>query len=121
MDQALSLAEQANVDIYLDNKILAITPPNTPRGTIIPELSPSSGNVGYPTFDSVSVNLQTLFNPAIKQGGLIKLVTSVKAINNISTQWIVTSMSHTLESEKAGGAWFTNLTANQNGKLTAGQ
>lgn len=121
VDQAYSLAQQANVDMYFDNKVLAITPPNMPRGTIIPELAPGSGDVGYPTFDGVGVNFETLFNPAIRTGGAIKLVTSVKAITNISTQWLVTSLSHRLESEKPGGAWFTTVRGNLNGKLTAGQ
>ena len=121
MDQALSLAQQAGVDLYLDNTVLAITPPDTPRGTLIPELSPGSGNVGYPTFDGVGVNFETLFNPAIRPGGAINLTTSVKAITDISSQWIVTSLSHKLESEKPGGAWFTTVRGNLNGKLTAGQ
>ena len=120
-DQALSIAQQAGIDLYQDNKVIAITPANTPRGSIIPELSPGSGNVGYPTFDGVGVNFETLFNPAIRPGGAIKLVTSVKAINDISTQWLVTSLSHKLESEKPGGAWFTTVRGNLNGKLTAGQ
>jgi hypothetical protein len=121
MDQALSLAQQAGVDLYLDNNVLAITPPDTPRGTLIPELSSGSGNVGYPTFDGVGVNFETLFNPSIRPGGAIKLTTSVKAINDISTQWIVRSLSHKLESEKPGGAWFTTVRGNLNGNLTAGQ
>lgn len=121
IDQALSLKQQAGIELCLDNTVLAIAPLNTPRGTLIPELSPGSGNVGYPTFDGVGVNFQILFNPAVRPLGAIKLTTSVKAVNDISTQWIVTSLSHRLESEKPGGAWFTTVKGNLNGKLTSGQ
>jgi len=122
MDQALSLAQQAGIDLYVDDTVLAITPSDQARGTTpIPELSPDSGNVGYPTFDGVGVNLQILFNPAVKFGGVVKLTTSVKSINDISSQWIVTSITHRLESEKPGGAWFTTVRGNLNGTLTAGR
>lgn len=122
VDQALSLAHQAGIDLYVDDNVLAITPSNQSRATSpIPELSSGSGNVGYPTFDGVGVNFEILFNPAVKFGGVVKLVTSVKAITDISSQWIITSLSHKLESEKTGGAWFTTLRGNLNGKLTAGQ
>lgn len=112
LEQAKKLARDAGIDIYLDNNVLAITPPNTPRGTRIPEISPQSGLNGYPTFDGVGVNFQTYFNPAIAFGGSIKLVTS---ITQAAGQWIVTSIAHRLESEKPGGVWFSTVRGNKNG------
>lgn len=112
MEQAKSLARAAGIDLYLDDNVLAITPANTPRGSLVPEISPQSGLVGYPTFDGVGVNFQTLFNPAIKFGGQVKLVTS---INQAAGQWIVTSVAHRLESEKPGGVWFSTVRGNING------
>lgn len=112
LEQAKKLARDAGIDIYLDNNVLAITPPNTPRGTLIPEISPQSGLNGYPTFDGVGVNFQTFFNPAITFGGSIKLVTS---ITQAAGQWIVTSIAHRLESEKRDGVWFSTVRGNKNG------
>lgn len=118
MEQAKDLARAAGCDLYLDNKILAITPPNVPRKVIIPLISPASGLVGYPTFDGVGVNFQTLFNPAVTFGGSVKLETDVQ---QAAGEWVVTSVGHRLESEKPGGAWFSNVRGNQNGLAVTGR
>lgn len=112
MEQAKDLARAAGCDLYLDDKILAITPPNVPRKVIIPLISPASGLVGYPTFDGVGVNFQTLFNPAVTFGGSVKLETDVQ---QAAGEWVVTSVGHRLESEKPGGAWFSTIRGNANG------
>lgn len=111
-EQALELARAANFSLYIDDKVLSITNKYAPRKGIIPEISAQSGLVGYPTFDGIGVNFQTLFNPAITFGGLIKLTTDVKAAEG---EWIVVSVAHRLESEKPGGAWFSTVRGNVNG------
>lgn len=111
-EQALELARAANFSLYIDDKVLAITNKYAPRKGLIPEISPASGLVGYPTFDGVGVNFQTLFNPAITFGGSIKLVTDLP---QAAGEWIVTSVAHRLESEKPGGAWFSTIRGNQSG------
>ena len=111
-EQALELARAANLSLYIDDKVLAITNKYAPREGMIPEISAQSGLVGYPTFDGIGVNFQTLFNPAITFGGSIKLKTDVKAAEG---EWIVTSVAHRLESEKPGGAWFSTVRGNVNG------
>lgn len=118
MEQAKDLARAAGCDLYLDDKILAITPPNVPRKVIIPLISPASGLVGYPTFDGVGVNFQTLFNPAVTFGGSIKLETDVQ---QAAGEWVVTSVAHRLESEKPGGAWFSSIRGNANGLAVVGR
>jgi hypothetical protein len=112
LEQAKALAIAAGIDIYLDSKVLAITPANTPRGTLIPEVSAATGLQGYPTFDGVGVNFKTLFNPSITFGGSVKLVTS---ITQAAGQWIVTSIAYRLESEKPGGVWYAMVRGNANG------
>lgn len=112
MEQAKDLARAAGCDLYLDDKTLAITPLNTPRKELVALLSPQTGLVGYPTFDGVGVNVNSLFNPAVAFGGRIKLETD---ITQAAGEWIVTSVSYTLESEKPGGAWFMNIRGNSIG------
>jgi len=112
LEQAKDLARAAGCDLYLDDKVLAITPPNVPRKALIPVISPSSGLIGYPTFDGVGVNFQALFNPGVTFGGSIKLETDVQ---QAAGEWIVTSVAHRLESEKPGGAWYSTIRGNANG------
>ena len=112
LEQAKDLARAAGCDLYLDDKILAITPPNVPRKTLVPLISPSSGLIGYPTFDGVGVNFQVMFNPGVTFGGKIKLETDVK---QAAGEWIVTSVAYQLESEKPGGVWRATIRGNANG------
>lgn len=106
LEQLKELVQTANVALYIDDKTLAITPLNVPRKGLVPLISRETGLIGYPTFDKVGVNFQTLFNPAVTFGGAVNLKTDLDQANG---QWVVTSMSHRLESEKPGGAWFSNL------------
>ena len=118
MEQARALQQMAGIDMYLDDSILAIAPRYAPRVLPIPLISPATGLVGYPTFDGVGVNFQTLFNPAITFGGSIKLETDVQ---QAAGEWVVTSVGHRLESEKPGGAWFSSVRGNANGLAVVGR
>lgn len=111
-EQALELARMCGFTLYIDDKVLAITNPYQPRAGLIPEISPSSGLIGYPTFDAFGVNFTTLFNPAILFGGAIKLTTS---ITPASGQWVVTSVNHILEAEKPNGLWQSQVRGNKSG------
>jgi len=112
MEQIKDIARAANCEVYLDDNVLAITPINESRGGDIPLISKDTGLVGYPTFDSVGVNFSTLFNPAIVFGGTVKLETDNL---HAAGEWIVTSITHRLESERPGGAWFSYIRGNANG------
>ena len=111
MEQMRDLVRAAGCDMYLDDDVLAITPKNEPRAGDIPLISPQSGLVGYPTFDASGVYFQTLFNPAITFGGRIKLQTDIQQANG---EWIVNGVAHRLESERPGGAWFSNIKGSSN-------
>jgi opacity protein-like surface antigen len=112
LEQAKTLSRAAGIDLYVDDGILAITPPNTPRKGLIPEISKETGLIGYPTFDGSGINFQILFNPSVVFGGAIKLKTDIV---QAAGQWVVTSVGYNLESEKPGGAWFATVRGNPNG------
>lgn len=112
VDQARDLAIAANCDLYIDDKVLAITNRASARQGLIPRVAPDSGLVGYPTFDGTGVVFRTLFNPAIVFGGAVRLVTDLP---QAAGQWIVTSLAHNLESEKPNGNWFTTVRGNASG------
>ena len=111
-EQARELARIAGIDMYIDDTVLAITPRNAPRASLIPVISRDTGMIGYPTFDGIGVNFQSLFNPAVLFGGLIEVQTD---ITRAAGQWVVTSVTHRLESEKPDGAWFSQIRGNTNG------
>jgi hypothetical protein len=113
LDQATSIAKAAGIWWGIENTVLWITPPNTPRiQSSIPVISPQSGMVGYPTFDGYGVSFQCLFNPKIKFMGQVQVVSSIPKATGT---WLVTGVNHHLESNKPGGAWFSSVRANFSG------
>lgn len=112
LEQARELANIAKIDMYVDDKILAITPRYSPRAGKAPLISKDSGMIGYPTFDGIGVNFTVLYNPTILFGGLILVESTILQANG---QWVVTSLNHKLESEKPGGSWFTSIRGTING------
>lgn len=112
LEQARELARAAGIWLYIDDKTLAITPPNGPRKAIIPVIGPKSGLIGYPTFDGVGVSFACIFNPAIVFGGSVKLDTDLP---QAAGEWIVTSIALSLDCERPGGAWTQIVRGNANG------
>lgn len=118
LEQAKTLAAAAGIWMYVDGDILAITPENQPRNKPIPVISPSTGMKGYPTFDGVGVNFQTLFNPSITFGGSIQIETSIPQAAGV---WIATSIAYNLESEKPDGQWFATVRGTKTGLAVVSQ
>jgi len=112
LEQVKTLATAAGVWMYIEDGILAITPAYQPRSKPVPVLSKDSGLVSYPTFDGVGVNFETYFNPAVIFGGSIQIDSSIPQAAGV---WIVTSVSHLLDSEKPGGRWFSRIRGNASG------
>jgi hypothetical protein len=112
VEQAKALAKAAGIALYMDDLVLAITPPNTPRGGTAPQISSTTGMIGYPTFDGIGVTIQSLFNPSVKFGGPIQVMSSIP---QAAGQWIVVSLGYRLESEKPGGAWMMTIRGNKSG------
>lgn len=121
LDQMKAVARAANINAFIDtSNILVIIPANQSRGGMIPLVSPQTGLIGYPTFEGVGVigpgiNFQTVFNPAIKFWGKIKLVSSISNANKI---WTVTHITHRLESEVIGGQWSSDVRGTDNGIIS---
>lgn len=112
LEQAKALAQAAGIWLYIDDGVLAITPAYQPRSKPVPLISAETGMKGYPTFDGVGVNFQTLFNPSITFGGSIQIETSIPQARG---KWIVTSIAHDLDSVMPNGQWFSTIRGNQTG------
>lgn len=118
LEQAKTLAAAAGIWLYVDGDVLAITPQNQPRNKPIPLISAETGMRGYPTFDGVGVNFQTLYNPSLVFGGSIQIDTTIPQAAGI---WIATSIAYKLESEKPDGAWFATIRGTKTGLAVVSQ
>jgi hypothetical protein len=110
-EQAKEIAKAANFSLYIDDKTMAICPQYGAREqSFIPDVSPQTGLVGYPTFDGIGVSFVTLYNPAIIFGGRVNVITDIPQAQG---EWNVASMSHRLECEKPNGQWFSTVRGSQ--------
>jgi hypothetical protein len=114
-DQAYSLAAMANINIIIENGLLAIWPKDQARRTggdpIV--VSPTNGMVGYPTFTEQGLTLRTLFRPDIPYG---VAVTVHSHLQNAQGQWTIFQINHELECQVPGGKWFTEIQCSKFGQ-----
>jgi hypothetical protein len=108
--QAEACARAANIGWMLDDKKLSIFPVYGNRSGVIPLISPKTGMVGYPGYAGPNIHVRTLYNPAIKFNGTIKVESDV---TNANGEWRVRSLEHYLESEMPNGAWFSDIEADK--------
>lgn len=104
LDQIKACAKAADISYTIDRGVLAIWPKDNARGGDVPLLSPERGLVGYPTFSSNGLGIQSMFLPGAKMGGQIDIESSM---NVAAGRWNIFSVVHNLESQKPNGAWFT--------------
>ena len=111
MEQARNLMMAYRFWMYIDStspNTLAITPNGQARNVAAALVSPQTGLIGYPMFNKVGINFDTLFNPNIVFGGPVQVQSSIAAA---SGTWIVTSIDHQLTSQTPGGPWQSTIQA----------
>ena len=106
LEQARDLAKAAGIELNIDQNVLSIWPKGSYRNALIPLISVDTGLVGHPGFDGTFLRFDTLYNPSLITGGLVKVESGNTAAKG---QWQVLKMAHRLESEKPGGAWFSSV------------
>lgn len=110
-EQLRKVAEAANIDVYDDGAVLAITPKGQPRRTPEVRITPAAGLIGYPCITVQGIVVQTMFNPGYRFGGpVIVEGTDVPRANG---RWFIYALDHHLEAERPGGAWFSNLSCSE--------
>jgi len=106
--QAQRAVDAANIDWIIDNGILSVWPKNRARKGQVIVVAPDTGMIGYPAFTSQGLMLQTSFNPAIRFGGKIKVVSTLTPANGV---WAVGAVDHLLDSRTPNGKWQSTISA----------
>lgn len=117
VNQVRKLAQDYALDLSFAQFTMVVTKRGEPYRQVEKCLiSRETGLVGYPLFDAISITCKTLFNPNLRHKGLVEVKTELNApLVRTSGEWVVASLSHTLESEKPNGQWFSTFRANYNG------
>lgn len=108
--QARACARAADIYMTIDRGTLAIWPKTGNRAVQgdVPLISPDTGLIGYPRVASNGISLNTLFNPHVMQGAFIQVQSSRQTACG---KWLVSSVTHVLESETPNGPWLTQIIA----------
>lgn len=108
LQQMRACARAANIYAQIDRDVLAIWPKDGCRGGEVPVISAATGMIGFPKFSSNGIQAATLFNPALKNGGLVQIQSSLTPANGT---WCAFQVMHSLESETPNGHWFSSFLA----------
>jgi hypothetical protein len=114
LEKARNVAKAAGIDMYLDNKTLAICPRGMPRNGATPVVTPATGLIKYPMMDRNGVTFEALYNPALRAGGRVELQSDFKAANGV---WHIYSIAQRVSCLKPGGLWMTIVRATEGNNL----
>ncbi len=115
MQQIESVCRAADCFYYIDTikKVLAIWPKDKSRKTdTVAEISPATGQIGYPTFEQAVIVVRTLFDPELhaphdaQPGTKVKINSQLKAANGT---WTISKISYLLSSEMPNGPFELSL------------
>lgn len=109
MAQVQKLAWAADIDLYIENNIIAIAPKGAPRTIDVPVISPQTGLIGYPVPDLIGVQFMCLYDPAVRFGGLVQITNSM--IEQCNGKWRVFGLSISLDSKTPNGKWQAEVRA----------
>lgn len=115
------IALNANIQYWYlpEEGVLAIAPMGVARDKYpTVKYSVSTGLVKWPIKIKVGIEFTALFSPQVMHGCRITMESSVPVCNG---DWYIVSMTHHLDSEMPGGAWFTNFTATPEGTFILGR
>ncbi len=113
-DQAYRMAKDANIEIIIDNGQLAIWNPGQSRGGQAVRLARDSGMIGYPSYTSVGIRVQSIFNPNVAYGAKIRIESDLPPANK---EWIVHRLEYDLDANIPGGKWMMSIEASPPGYI----
>lgn len=110
--QMRACAEHANINAeVIEGNVLAIWPKGGSRtGGPIPLISKKTGMIGYPAYTQQGIIVRTTFNPQIAFGGLVRVQSSLRSVNDVGT-WAVQKLDLALDSLVPRGQWMATIHA----------
>ena len=113
-DQARTIAEHGRFSLGLIGTTLSIWPQGGSAAslTTVPQISPSTGMIGYPAFTQQGIIVKSVFNPNVVFGGQISVQSSLQAQGlSISGTYAVNKVDHALDSYVRNGQWMSTVFA----------
>jgi hypothetical protein len=96
MAKLRAMADETGCELIVDDREVLLLPGDGSARTGNAVLvNADSGELGYPTFTQDGVSFKCLFNPELKQGGLVRLESVVPKATGT---WKITKLSHKISS-----------------------
>jgi hypothetical protein len=111
VSQIQSLAEHAGFGWIIDNGTLAITPPGGTSGKTV-QVSPLTGMVGYPIFESNQIIIKMMFNSDVNLQDVMQVQSD---LTPACGSWVVFKKEVDIEALTPHGKWFMTLYGNPQG------
>ncbi|WP_258087349.1 baseplate hub protein [Xenorhabdus bovienii] len=110
IEKIRQLAEAANLDLYIEDKNVAVTRKDHPRLMLkIPVISPETGLISYPVPTMIGVQFKCFYDPLVRFGGIVRIAGSqIKICNG---DWLVYGIRTILETEQDSAQWFMEVAA----------
>lgn len=113
--QISDLAAMAGIQHIVDKGTLHIWPTSGARDGGGGLVSPQTGMVGYPAFESQNVVVKMLFDPSFQPGQTFQVQSDITAANG---SWQCWKIIYDLESEMPSGKWFQLMWGSPEGQQT---
>ena len=101
------VADTVGVDLVIDDSELTAVATDSARGEAVEveAINPNTGQIGYPSFDSMGVQVTCFFRPELRVAGLMRISSSMPRASGV---WKIYSVSHELSvNQPQGGPWRT--------------
>lgn len=105
-NQMRQAAVAAGISCTIDDGILAAWPRNGARKNDAVPVNVDTGMVGYPAFTSQGIQIKSIFNPALRFGGKVKVTSILKPACG---EWSIFTLDHSLDCMLPNGQWFSTL------------
>ena len=110
LSQLQQICTELHLEYSIDRGTLAVWKIGEGKRNGVFDISPDTGMVGYPQFNSNYLMVETLLAPDIVCGSIINVTSEITPANG---QWQVVHVTHDFESEMPNGQWFTRIEASR--------
>jgi hypothetical protein len=118
IDKIRQLTHAANLELYIENKNIAVAYKDSPRRTLkIPVISPETGLIGYPVPDVIGIQFKCFYDPLVRFGGIVRITDSLIKICN--GDWRVYGVRIVLETEQESAQWMMEVSGSRRGEPNA--
>lgn len=107
LSQAQDVCHAAGLEMIIDRGVLAVWPRDGYRAGTIPLLSPETGMIGYPTFNSKGIVVQSIFRPDLMTyGARVQVQSSLTPACGV---WAIFAIRFSLDCQVPNGMWHVEL------------